>query len=48
MARITYLEEQIACAERLARSILDTLTVNRLQTYAADCRRQLATLREAA
>jgi hypothetical protein len=48
MARITYLEAQIARAERLARSILDTLTVERLQAYAADCRRQLAALREAA
>ncbi len=45
MARITYLEDQIALAERLARSVLDALTVERLQAYAADCRRQLAALR---
>lgn len=45
MARIAYLEEQIARAERLARNVLDTLTVTRLQAYAADCRRQLAALR---
>jgi hypothetical protein len=46
MARIAYLEEQITRAERLARSILEPLTVERLQAYAADCRRQLAGLRE--
>lgn len=45
MTRIAYLEDQIARAERLARSILDTLTAERIQAYAADCRRQLAVLR---
>lgn len=44
MARIAYLEDQIARAERLARNILDTVTAERLQAYAADCRRQLAAL----
>ena len=44
MAQIDYLEDQIARAERLARSVLDTLTTERLQAYAADCRRQLAAL----
>ena len=48
MIRIGYLDDQIARAERLARSILDTLTVGRLQAYADDCRRQLAGLREPA
>jgi hypothetical protein len=46
MTRIAYLEDQIARAERLACSILDALTVGRLQAYADDCRRQLAALRE--
>jgi flagellar biosynthesis/type III secretory pathway chaperone len=45
MAQIAYLEDQIARAERLARSVLDRLTTERLQAYAADCRRQLAALR---
>jgi hypothetical protein len=45
MDRIAYLEDQIARAERLARNILDTLAVERLHAYAADCRRQLAALR---
>jgi len=45
MAQIAYLEDQIARVERLARNILDTLTVERLQAYAADCQRQLAALR---
>lgn len=45
MARIIYLEDQIALAERLSRSVLDELTVERLQAYAADCRKQLETLR---
>lgn len=48
MTRIAYLEDQIARAERLVRSIVDTLTVSRLQAYVDDCRRQLAALREPA
>jgi hypothetical protein len=48
MTWIAYLKDQIARAERLAGSILDTLTVGRLQAYADDCRRQLAALREPA
>ena len=47
MGRIAYLEDQIARAERLARGILDPLTVERLQAYLADSRRHLAALREA-
>ena len=46
MARIAYLEDQIARAERLARGILDPLTAERLQAYLVDSRRQLAALRE--
>jgi hypothetical protein len=45
MDRIAYLEDQIARAERLEQNILDTLAVERLQAYAADCRRRVAALR---
>jgi hypothetical protein len=50
MARIDYLREQIARAERLAKAILDRQTAERLQAFAAECRAELAvlTLREAA
>lgn len=45
MDHIAYLKDQIARADRLARSILDAAAAERLQAYADDCRRQLATLR---
>ena len=35
MSKIQYLTEQAARAERLARSVLDTVTVERLQAFAA-------------
>jgi hypothetical protein len=35
-----YLEDQARRAERLARSLLDTVTVERLLAYAAECRTQ--------
>ena len=38
MNKVEYLLEQAARAERLARSILDTVTVERLQAFAAECR----------
>ena len=44
MARIEYLKEQVARAERLARTILDQETVERLQTFAAECRAELMVL----
>ena len=37
MARIAYLREQIARAERLAKAILDQQTAQRLQAFAAQC-----------
>lgn len=44
MARIDYLREQVARAERLARTILDQQTVERLQAFAAECRAELQAL----
>jgi hypothetical protein len=35
--KVEYLLEQAARAERLARSIVDTVTVERLQAFAAEC-----------
>jgi uncharacterized surface protein with fasciclin (FAS1) repeats len=46
MTRTKHLQEQAARAERLARSILDTVTVERLQAFAAECRAQAKTLDE--
>jgi hypothetical protein len=46
MSRTKHLQEQAARAERLARSILDTVTVERLQAFAAECRAQAKTLDE--
>jgi hypothetical protein len=44
MARIDYLKEQIARAERLAKAILDQQTAERLQAFAAECRAELQVL----
>jgi len=38
MTKFNYLQEQAARAERLARSILDAVTAERLQAFAAECR----------
>lgn len=38
MTELQYLQEQAARAERLARSILDTVTMERLLAFAAECR----------
>ena len=50
MARIDYLKDQLARAERLAKAILDRQTAERLQAFAAECRTDLPvlTLRTAA
>ena len=48
MARIDYLREQIARAERLAKSVLDRQTTERLQAFAAECRVELLVLTRAA
>jgi len=46
MTKMQELNEQAARAERLASSILDTVTVERLLAFAADCRKQLEVLNE--
>ena len=46
MNKIQYLKEQAARAERLARSMLDAVTVQRLQSFAAECRSKAKTLEE--
>ncbi|UPK32464.1 hypothetical protein IVB18_29875 [Bradyrhizobium sp. 186] len=44
MARIEYLKDQVARAERLAKAILDQQTAQRLQAFAAECRAELQVL----
>ena len=44
MARIDYLREQAARAERLAKAILDQEAAARLQAFAAECRAELMVL----
>jgi hypothetical protein len=46
MTKVQDLREQATRAERLASSILDTVTVERLLGFAADCRKQLGVLSE--
>lgn len=41
MDKIQHLQQQAARAERLARDVLDTLTVERLSAFAAECRNQI-------
>jgi hypothetical protein len=48
MDQIDYLRDQAERAERLSRCITDTLTVERLQSFAAECRRRIALLASAA
>lgn len=40
MSKFEHLMQQAARAERLSRNVLDTLTVDRLQAFAAECRAQ--------
>jgi hypothetical protein len=44
MTKIKYLQQQAARAERLARGIVDAVTVQRLQAFAAECRTQAQAL----
>ncbi len=46
MTKFQYLQEQAARAERLARSILDAVTVERLQAFAVECRARAQALDE--
>ena len=41
MNKLEYLQQQVARAERLAKDGLDRLTVERLQSFAAECREQI-------
>jgi hypothetical protein len=45
MSRIEHLRDQAERAERLAKAIVDALTVERLQAFAAECRSQLEAMR---
>ena len=40
MTRMEYLLDQVTRAERLAKHALDALTVNRLASFAAECRQE--------
>jgi hypothetical protein len=44
MNQIQHLQDQAARAERLARNALDTLTIERLSAFAAECRQQIELL----
>ncbi|HYI30917.1 MAG TPA: hypothetical protein VD863_24005 [Bradyrhizobium sp.] len=46
MNRIEYLQQQAARAERLAKDVLDKLTVERLQSFAAECREKAKAIDE--
>ena len=48
MDEINYLRDQAERAERLSMCITDTLTVERLKSFAAECRRKIALLAAAA
>lgn len=44
MSKLEHLLQQAARAERLSKAILDKLTADRLQAFAADCRAQAEAL----
>jgi hypothetical protein len=44
MSRIEHLRDQAERAERLAKAIVDALTVEKLQAFAAECRSQVEAL----
>ena len=44
MSKLEHLLQQAARAERLSKAILDTLTIDRLQAFADDCRAQAKAL----
>jgi hypothetical protein len=46
MDKIRQLQEQASRAERLARNVLDTLTVERLSVFVAECHDQIKLLTE--
>jgi hypothetical protein len=44
MRKIDYFRDQAERAERLAKTIMDTLTVEKLRAFAAECRSQVEAL----
>jgi hypothetical protein len=44
MTKIEYFRDQAERAERLAKTIMDTLTVEKLRAFAAECRCQVEAL----
>ncbi len=44
MSKIENLQHQAARAERLAKDVLDRLTIERLQAFAAECRAEAKAL----
>jgi hypothetical protein len=46
MIKIEYLIQQASRAERLAKNVMDRLTTDRLQAYAAECRTKAKILNE--
>lgn len=44
MSKLEHLLQQAARAERLSKAILDTMTADRLQSFAAECRAQAKAL----
>jgi hypothetical protein len=44
MSKIDYFRDQAERAERLAKTIMDTLTVEKLRAFAAECRSQVEAL----
>lgn len=46
MSKIPELQAQATRAERLARSILDAVTVDRLKAFAAECREKIRAERQ--
>ena len=46
MTRMDYLRDQEARAERLAYAVTDVLTLQRLASFAADCRREMWSIAE--
>jgi hypothetical protein len=44
MTELEYLRDQAARAERLAKGVVDTLTVERLHAYATECRQKIEAL----
>jgi hypothetical protein len=44
MTELEYLRDQAARAERLAKAVVDALTVERLEAFAAECKQRIEVL----